>query len=124
MRRLKLAMCWLLGLLFVAAGLNHFRAPDFYVLIMPPDLPWPRELVLVSGVFEVALGALLLVPRYRTAAAWGLVALLVAFVPVHVHMAAAPDQYPDYPPALIYARLPLQAALVAWAYWFTRRPAS
>jgi uncharacterized membrane protein len=34
----------LLGLLFVAAGLNHFRDAEFYVQMMPPYLPWHLEL--------------------------------------------------------------------------------
>jgi uncharacterized membrane protein len=121
--RLKLAMKWLLGLLFVAAGVNHFRDPDFYVRIMPPYLPWHRELVLVSGVFEIALGVALLVPRLTVAAAWGLIALLVAVFPANLHMALNADLYPPIPPAVLWARLPLQGVLIAWAYWFTRRPA-
>jgi uncharacterized membrane protein len=122
-RRIKLAMKWLLGLLFVAAGVNHFRDPDFYVRIMPPYLPWHRELVLVSGVFEVALGVALLVPRLTVAAAWGLIALLVAVFPANLYMALNADLYPHIPPAILWARLPLQGVLIAWAYWFTRRPA-
>ena len=56
MRTLKLVMTWLMGVLFVLAGVNHFFNTDFYVRIMPPYLPWPRELVYLSGVFEAALG--------------------------------------------------------------------
>jgi uncharacterized membrane protein len=113
-------MRWVLGVLFVAAGVNHFRSPDFYTRIMPPYLPWHAELVAVSGVFEILLGALLLVPRYSRLAAWGLIALLVAMFPANVHMAAHAEQYPEVGPALLWARLPFQAVLVAWAYWFTR----
>ena len=124
MTRLRLVMCWLLGLLFVAAGVNHVVMPDFYVRIMPPYLPWHLELVYLSGVAEVALGALLLVPRSRSVAAWGLIALLVAVFPANVHMAANPNQFPEYPSAFLVARLPLQGLFIAWAYWFTRRHAS
>src|SRR4051794_6354655 len=52
----KLVMRVLFGVLFILAGLNHFRVPEFYVNIMPPYLPWPRELVYLSGVCEVVLG--------------------------------------------------------------------
>ena len=95
--------------------------PDFYVRIMPPYLAWPRGLVLVSGAAEIALGLLLLVPRTAAPAAWGLIALLVAVFPANVHMALHPDRYPDLPPAALWARLPLQGVLIAWAAWFTRR---
>ena len=108
---------WLLGGLVVAAGVNHFVNPDFYVRIMPPYLPWHPELVFLSGVFEVVLGVLVFVPRTRRAAGWGLIALFVAVFPANVHMAMNPGQFPEYPPAALYGRLPFQAVFVLWAYW-------
>ena len=62
MRIIKLLMKWLIGVGFLLAGANHFLSPDFYVRIMPPYLPWHLELVYLSGVCEVALGVLLLIP--------------------------------------------------------------
>ena len=119
MKALRTAMKWLLGLLFVAAGVNHFLMPDKYVALVPPYLPWPLALVYLSGVAEVALGVHLLIPRFRSRAAWGLIALLIAVFPANLHMALNPEQFPDIPPAALWVRLPLQGVLVAWAYWFT-----
>lgn len=119
--RTKLVMKWLLALLFVAAGVNHFAKPEFYVKIMPPYLPWHYELVLVSGAFEILGGVGLLVPKVRRAAAWGLIALLVAVFPANVHMAMHPEAFPEIPPAAAWGRLPFQALFILWAYWFTRR---
>ena len=119
MKALRTAMKWLLGLLFAAAGVNHFLMPDKYVAIVPPYLPWPFVLVYLSGVAEVALGVLLLIPRFRSRAAWGLIALLIAVFPANLHMALNPEQFPDISPAALWVRLPLQGVLVAWAYWFT-----
>ncbi len=112
----------LFGALFVVAGLNHFRNPGFYVGIMPPYLPWPLALVYLSGVAEIVLGALLLVPTWTVMAAWGLIALLIAVFPANVHMAMHPDLYPSISPTALLVRLPLQGVLVAWAYWYTRQP--
>ena len=50
-----------------------------------------------------------------------MIALLVAVFPANVHMALHPEEFPRFPPALLWARLPLQGVLVAWAYWFTRK---
>ncbi len=117
---LRAAMKWLLGLLFVAAGANHFANPEFYIRIMPPYLPRHALLVDLSGVAEIALGLLLLVPRCQAFAAWGLIALLVAVFPANLHMALNPGAFPEIPPAVLWVRLPLQAVLIAWAFWFTR----
>lgn len=109
-----------LSAFFVAAGVNHFANPDFYVRIMPPYLPAHLALVHLSGVFEVLGGVAVLVPRLRAWAGWGLVALLLAVYPANVHMALHPDRFPEVSALALYARLPLQLVFIAWAYWATR----
>ena len=115
---------YLFGVLFILAGLNHFRNPDFYINIMPPYLPWHGALVAISGVAEIALGALLLIRRWSVPAGWGLIALLVAIFPANVHMAVHPELYPSISPVALCLRLPLQGLLIAWAYWYTRSESS
>lgn len=113
---------WLIAqaLFYVGAGLNHFRVPDFYARLMPPYLPAHHTLVLLSGAVEIGLGVGLLPLRTRRAAAWAIVAMLVVFLTVHVHMLRHPAEYPDVPVALLWARLPLQALLIRWAYIYAR----
>jgi uncharacterized membrane protein len=106
------------GLAFVAAGCNHFLHAPLYVRIMPGYLPWPLALVYISGLCEIGLGALLLT-RWRSLAAWGLLALLIAVFPANIQMALHPGLYPEFAPALLWARLPLQPLLMAWAYAYT-----
>jgi uncharacterized membrane protein len=121
----KLVMKWLLAVAFIGAGVNHFRNAEFYVRIMPPYLPWHYELVLISGVFEILGGIGLLIPRFQVAAAWGLIALLVAVFPANVYMALHPEvgaeRFPNLPHAVWWWRLPFQIVFIAWAYWFTRK---
>jgi uncharacterized membrane protein len=112
---------YLFGVLFIAAGANHFVNPGFYLRMMPAYLPWHSELVAVSGVAEMALGALLLVPRFQVVAAWGLIALLIAVFPANLNMALHPEQFATVSPTVLWLRLPLQGVLIAWAYWYTRR---
>ena len=124
MPELKKWMCYLLGVLLVLAGANHFRDPAFYVSIMPRYLPWHLELVYLSGAAEIATGAALLVERLRRFAAWTAVALFVAVFPANLQMALHPELYPQFSPEMLWLRLPLQGVLVAWAYWLTRGDSS
>ncbi|MBK9752936.1 MAG: DoxX family protein [Nannocystis sp.] len=112
----------LLALFMIAMGVLHFVITNFFVLAMPPYLPWHRELVYVSGVCELAGGVGLLIPRLRRVAAWGLVALLVAVFPANIHMAVNQVQFTPEPiaPWIWWARLPLQVPLIALAWWMTR----
>jgi uncharacterized membrane protein len=117
--RLKRLARYLFGLGFIVAGLNHFLMTAFYVSIVPPYLPAPLALVVISGLAEIGLGALLLFQRWAPLAAWGLIALLIAVFPANLNMALHPDQFRYAPAALLWLRLPLQAVLIAWAYWLT-----
>ena len=119
MRARRLAR-YLFGAGFILAGLNHFLMTAFYVSIVPPYLPWPWALVVISGLAEIGLGALLLFQRWAPPAAWGLIALLIAVFPANLYMALRPELYPWAPVAALWLRLPVQAVLIAWAYWHTR----
>ena len=119
----KRILRWLMGLAMIGAGANHFVSPEFYVQIMPPYLPWHLPLVWISGVAEILLGVLLLIPKTRQLASWGLVALLVAVFPANLHMALNDvmiDGAPAAPAWALWLRLPLQAVLIAWAWWVGR----
>ncbi|MEP6924197.1 MAG: DoxX family protein [Pyrinomonadaceae bacterium] len=120
MRIVKTAFKYLLALAFVLAGANHFINTAFYLSIMPPVLPAHLFLVYLSGVCEIALGIGLLIPKYSRFAAWGLVALLVAVFPANIYMALNTNLFPQFSPAAIWLRLPLQFVLIAWAFWYTR----
>jgi uncharacterized membrane protein len=114
----KTVLQYVLAAIMVFAGVNHFLKPRVFERIVPPYLPRPRELVLVSGVAEVLLGILLLVPATTRLAAWGLAALFLAVFPANVHMALHPERFRKIPPILLWLRLPLQAVLIAWALWY------
>ncbi len=117
MSKLKIVLKYLLVIFFVGGGINHFVNPDFYIRIMPPYLPWHRELVLLSGVFEVVLGLMVLIPRYLRLAGWGLIALLIAVSPANIHMAVNSHLYPEIPTVFHFIRLPLQLVFIAWVWW-------
>lgn len=127
MRRTQSMLRLLAAALFVVAGANHFRNPDFYAKIIPPIFPARRTLVAVSGVCEIIGGLCLLIRRLRTAAGWGLLALLVAVFPANVYMAVAPQGLPhgNLPIWLLWLRLPMQAVLIGWVWWVSlARPSS
>jgi uncharacterized membrane protein len=118
MQTFKIVMKYLFAASFILAGFNHFRIPDFYMRIMPPYLPWHSALHLTAGVFEIVLGVMLLIHRFQKLAAWGLVALLMAFFSVHIHMIVHHDQY-EVGLNLLWIRFFLQFVLIALAWWFT-----
>jgi len=118
----KRVLLGVMGIFYVAAGVNHFANADFYRPMMPPYLPAHLALIYLSGVAEVVLGVAVLIPRLRPLAAWGLIALLVAIFPANVHMALHNVAVGGRTEGLgiwNWVRLPLQGVLIAWAWWYT-----
>jgi uncharacterized membrane protein len=59
--------------------------------------------------------------RTRAAAAWGIVALLIAVSPVHINMCLHPAEFPMIPIWAIWLRLAFQPVLILWAWYYTQR---
>jgi uncharacterized membrane protein len=114
-----------LSLALIIVGITHFIRPEQYARIVPPQLPYPFELVYISGFFEIIGGIGLLVPAVSVAAAWGIIALFIAVFPANINQAlnSIPIDGIPHHPLLYWFRLPFQAVLIAWAYWYTRSPA-
>lgn len=105
------------GAFFTFMGIMHFVIPRTYESIVPDALPAKRALVYASGVAEIAGGVGALHPRTRRVASLWSIATLVAVFPANVHMALHPGRYPvPGGRATLLARLPLQAAAIAWAH--------
>lgn len=123
MRKLKMISLVILVLFYFVAGLNHFRNPASYIKIIPPYLPLPHILNYLAGLCEMGFAILLIFPKARVFAAWGIILMLIAFLPVHVSMIGnAPLQLGNLrvTPLLAWVRLLLfQPLLVLWAWWYT-----
>ncbi|MCC8409701.1 DoxX family protein [Mucilaginibacter sp. UR6-1] len=106
---------------YALAGINHFISPASYIKIIPPYLPFPEILNLLAGIFEIFFAALLIPASTRRFSAYGIILMLIAFLPVHISMVAnAPLQLGslNVTPLLAWVRLIiLQPLLIAWAWW-------
>jgi uncharacterized membrane protein len=109
--RLGAAAFWLV------AGTMHFVIPRQYESIVPPAIArWKKEIVVASGIAEIAGGLAILPGRTRRGARWWLLATLAAVYPANIHMALHPDQFPKIPRPALWVRLPVQGvfALLTW----------
>ncbi len=125
MSRLRRVGLWVLAAFYVFAGTNHLLNPAFYERIVPPGLPEPGWLNVLSGLAEITLGVFVLEPRTRVYAAWGLIALLFAVFPANLWVAFENVNLETGEPGAgnaiaNWARLPFQALLVLWAWVYTR----
>jgi uncharacterized membrane protein len=110
---------YLMGVLYVLAGMNHFRKPKLYERIMPPYIPAHSSMVMLSGIAEMILGFMILNKNTQESAAWGIIIMLIVFVPVHIYMLQNEKAAMKMPKWVLILRLPLQFGLIYWAYLYT-----
>lgn len=105
--------------IFLLMGVLHFIRPQPFINIMPDYIPWHKAMVYISGVAELLGGAVLLLPEFRTAAAYGLIILLFAVFPANIDMAQKGIQEYGLTTRtwVLLLRLPLQFVLMYWIYW-------
>lgn len=111
----------ILGYLY--GGINHFVNPVSYVRIIPAYIPYPNLMNILAGATEIAFSLLLIFYRTRPLAAWGIILMLGAFLPVHIQMViGAPLKVGSLTvtPLIAWARLLLQPVLMLWAWWYTK----
>lgn len=107
---------YVLSVFLVAVGILHFVKTAVFVSAVPPYIPYPTEMVLISGVFEILGGIGIIVSPVKRWSGIGLIALLVAVYPANIHMAINHELFPKIPPAVLWFRLTLQPLLI-YAVW-------
>ncbi len=112
---LKVASSYFLALVFIIVGFAHFFAQYSMVRFMPDWMPYKAFLVAASGVLEILLGIGLLIPKFRTVSAIGVLILLVLYTPLHI------IDLNRYIPvvgskAVAWIRLPIQLVMIVMAY--------
>jgi uncharacterized membrane protein len=110
---------YLMAVIYIIAGLNHFRSPRLYIKIIPPYFPNPKALNIICGIAEIILGVALMITSLTSIAAWGVIALLIAIFPTHIYMYQNPKVRMGLPLWAVILRLPLQLVLIFWAYQYT-----
>ncbi|MBJ7879422.1 DoxX family protein [Gelidibacter salicanalis] len=109
---------YLMAALYVLAGMMHFIKPKMYLRIMPRYLPKPKLLVTLSGIAEIMLGVGLCFPSTKNGAISGIIAMLMVFLLVHFYMLSNKKAAAGIPQWALLLRLPLQFALMYWAYLY------
>lgn len=110
----------LLFLVYFVGGINHFISPETYIPLIPPYLVYLSELNVLSGIAEIILAIGLLLPTTRKFACYGIVAMLIAFLPAHIYFIQMGSCISDsicFSPWVAWVRLVIiHPILIYWAF--------
>ena len=110
-------MRWAMAALYVTAGVAHLTIPEKFLLITPEWVPFPREVILVSGLCEIAGSIGLISRRLRWLAGVMFALYAICVFPANIKQAIEGIHLPPVPDSWWYhgPRLALQPVLVWWA---------
>lgn len=83
---LKKTSLYIQATFYLMAGSNHFFNAGFYYPLIPGYLQGFSGLInIMSGVIEMTFGLMLFISKTRKIAAFGIMLMLIAFIPSHAY---------------------------------------
>jgi uncharacterized membrane protein len=115
--RARRVMRWIMAGFYMLAGILHLTNPGALFPITPDWVLFPREVILVTGICEIAGAIALLTRRLRWIAGVMLALYAVCVFPANLKHAVEGVHLPPVPDSWWYhgPRLVLQPVLAWWA---------
>lgn len=119
----KILTIFVMGVMYVFIGIKHFTDPQYFLDIVPPQLPFKLFLVYLTGLIEVVGGVAILAPKTRKAGAYLLIFLLVSVFPanIYLYVSETPQSLLGISEADALIRMPFQIPLILLAYWHSKK---
>src|SRR5450432_402975 len=108
-------------LIFTSIG--HFAYSKGMTMMVPSFVPFKKQIVIATGLFEVFAAIVLLVPAWRQPTAIALIIFFLLMLPANINAAIKKVDYQkgNYEGSganYLWFRVPLQIIFIAWVYWF------
>ena len=119
----KLLTIYVMSFMYVFIGIKHFTHPQYFLDIVPPQLPSKLFLVYLTGLIEVVGGAAILSPKSRKVGAYLLIFLLVFVFPanIYLYVSDTPQNLLGITKTDALIRMPFQIPLIILAYWHSKK---
>ena len=109
--------------MYIFIGIKHFTDPQYFLDIMPPQLPSKLFLVYFTGLIEVVGGAAILTPKTRKVGAYLLIFLLLSVFPanIYLYVSETPQSLLGISKMDALIRMPFQIPLILLAFWHSKK---
>ena len=112
-----------MSFMYVFIGIKHFTDPQYFLNIVPPQLPSKLFLVYLTGLIEVVGGVAILAPKTRKVGAYLLIFLLVSVFPanIYLYVSETPQSLLGISETDALIRMPFQIPLILLAFWHSKK---
>ena len=118
----KLITIYVMSFMYIFIGIRHFTGPQYFLDIVPPQLPFKLFLVYLTGLIEIVGGAAILLPKTRKLGAYLLIFLLVSVFPanIYLYVSETPQSLLGISKIGALIRMPFQIPLILLAFWHSK----
>ena len=111
-----------MSFMYVLIGIRHFTSPQYFLDIVPPQLPFKLFLVYLTGLIEIVGGVAILSPKIRKVGAYLLIFLLVSVFPanIYLYISETPQSLLGISKTGALIRMPFQIPLILLAFWHSK----
>ena len=106
---------------YMNVGVKHFIDPEWFLQIMPPQFPNHYAAIYVSGFFELLFGFMLINPKTRFIAGWGIIFVMITVFPANIYLAVSDGEVMGISKELAWGRLPFQYVFIGLAFWHSNQ---
>ena len=119
----KLLTVYVMSIMYIFIGIRHFTDPQYFLDIVPPQLPSKLFLVYFTGLIEVVGGAAILSPKSRKEGAYLLIFLLISVFPanIYLYLSETPQNLLGISKTDALIRMPFQIPLILLAFWHSKK---
>jgi len=117
---LKFLTILVMSCFYMNVGVKHFVEPEWFLQIMPPNFPHHYQAVYWSGFFELLFGFLLINPKTRLIAGWGIIFVMITVFPANLYLAVTDGAAMNISKELAWGRLPFQYIFIGLAFWHAK----
>ena len=111
-----------MSFMYIFIGIRHFTDPQYFLDIVPAQLPSKLFLVYFTGLIEIVAGAAILSPKTRKAGAYLLIFLLLSVFPanIYLYVSETPQSLLGISKMDALIRMPFQIPLILLAFWHSK----
>ena len=122
-QKYNLFTIYVMSIMYVFIGIRHFTDPQYFLDIVPPQLPSKLFLVYLTGLIEVVGGAAILAQKTRKAGAYLLIFLLISVFPanIYLYLSETPQNLLGISKTDALIRMPFQIPLILLAFWHSKK---
>lgn len=109
-----------LSLMFIVAASGHFLMTAKMKELIPPFIPYPGLIIILTGIVELIVAAGLLSDSYRKEFGFIAIFLFIIFLPFNIYGAfhsIGPGGH-EWGLGYLFLRVPLQMLFIVWTWWF------